>query len=328
MIGVSTMRIDQLTHIVEVSKTKSINKAAQNCFISHQNICNTIRVTEQKFGVVLFDRSPGGATLTSAGEKFVELAQEILDKVNEMEELKQEFASAGLKSLVKFYHIHNLNSSVHSEILAAFCRKYPNIKITVEENNTPEILRLVAETPDALGFLALPKKLYHQNNYLEQGVKVCFLYQEKFKVCVGANYLIDRKIVSIHEMLKHPWVIFEYTPEMTTTTILEDFGKPEVFMQTNSSELFRKLIRDGSAIGMVVDSTSRNKQFIDDNIRFIPLRESIDELGFCLHLVSSARHSLSPAAELLVETLLKKLPQSMQGRINYMAAMDNALPAK
>jgi len=325
MIGVLAMRMDQLTHIVEVSKTKSINKAAQNCFISHQNICNTIRVAEQKFGIVLFDRSPGGATLTTAGEKFVELAQEILDRVNEMEELKQEFAAADLKSLVKFYHIHSLNSSVHSEILANFCTKYPNIKITVEEKTTPEVLQLVADTPDALGYLALPKKLYNQDSYLEQGVRVCFLYHEKFKICVGANYQLDRKIVSIHEMLKHPWVIFEYTPDMTTATLLEDFGKPEVFMQTNSPELFRKLIRDGSAIGMVVDSTSRNKQFVDDNIRFIPLRESADELGFLLHLVSSARCSLSPAAELLVETLLKKLPQSMQGRINYMAALDTTL---
>jgi len=320
------MRIDQLSHIVEVSKTKSINKAAQNCYISHQNICNTINVVEQKYGIVLFHRSPGGATLTSAGEKFVELAQEILDKVTEMEELKQEFASAGLKSLVTFYHIHNLNTSVHSEILAHFCRKYPNIKINVEEKNAQDIIKLVANTQDALGYLALPKKLYNENRYLEQGVKVCFLYQEKFKVCVGANYLIDRKIVSIHEMLRHPWVIFEYTPDMTTATLLEDFGKPEILMQTNNPELFRKLIRDGSGIGMVVDSTSRNKQFIDDNIRFIPLRESIDELGFCLHLISSAKYSLTPAAELLVETLLKKLPQTMQGRINYMAAMDSDLP--
>jgi len=321
------MRIDQLTHIVEVSKTKSINRAAQNCYISHQNICNTINVVEQKFGIELFHRSPGGAILTSAGERFVELAQEILDKVGEMEELKQEFAYAGLKSHVRFFHIHNLNSSVHSDILAAFCRKYPSIKISVEEKYTPEIIATVAETPDALGYLALPKKAFNEALYLEQGVKVCFLYQEKFKVCVGANYLIDRKIVSIHEMLKHPWVIFEYTPDMTTATLLEDFGKPEILMQTNNPELFRKLIRDGAAIGMVVDSTSRNKQFLDDNIRFLPLRESVDELGFCLHLVSSAHHSLSPAAELLVETLLKKLPQSMQGRINYMAAMDNDLPA-
>ena len=318
------MRIDQLSHIVEVSKTKSINRAAQNCFVSHQNICNTIRVFEQRFGITLFHRSPRGATVTSAGEKFVLLAQDILDKVSEMEELQQEFASAGYKSLVQFYHIPNLNTSVHAEILAHFCRKHPNIKVTVAEKSTEEIVRVVAETPDALGFLALPEKAFNENTYKKHGLKVRFLYKEKFQICVGASYLLDRKVVSIRQMLKHPWVIFEYTEEMNTETLLEPYGKPEVFMQTNNPELFRKIIRDGSAVGMVVDSTSRNKQFIDDKIRFVPIRENADDLGFCLHLVSSSHYDLSPAAELLVEALLKNLPQGTQAKIkSYQAALDN-----
>jgi len=322
------VRIDQLAHIIEVGNTKSINRAAKNLFISHQNLCNTIRVVEQRFGIQLFDRSPGGATLTSAGEKFVVIAQEILDKVSEMEDLKQEFASTDEKSLVKFYHIHSLNSSVHSEILAHFCRKHPNIKITVEEKSDSDVQQVVADTPDALGYLATPQKQFDEKLFQELGLKLCFVNREEFKLCVGASYPLDRKTVSIYQMLKHPWVIFEYNPNMNTATILEPYGKPEVFLQTNNPELFRKLIRDGSAIGMVVDSTSRNKQFVDDKIRFIPIREGSEGLGFCLHVIVSAKYDLSPAAELLVDTLFKKLPKSKQGRINYMDAPESDVPSE
>ena len=217
---------------------------------------------------------------------------------------------------MSFYHIPNLNESAFAETLAQFCRKYPDIKVSAEEKTPREIVKTVADTPDCLGLLALPKKDFDEYPYEGQEIKVCFLYQEKFNICVGASYLLDRKIVSINEMLKHPWVIFEYTKGMSTATLLERYGEPEVFMRTNNSEIFRKLIRDGLAIGMVVDSTTRNKQFKDDNIRFIPIRESNDDLSFYLHLIASARYCLSPATELLVEAISHSLPQSQQIKLD------------
>lgn len=304
------MRIDQLAQIVEVSKTKSINRAAHNCFISHQNICHTIQSFEQIYGIKIFHRSSKGAILTSAGETFVRLAQEILDKVHEMEQLQKEFSSEALCGDVRFYQTPNLNLSTQTEFIAQFCQKHPDIKITSAEREIDEIIQVVAETPNTIGFLALPIRSFSESFYQERGIDVRFQLKGKHLICVGTSYPLKQKTVSINQMLKHPWVIFEYSKNLSTETLLEPYGKPEVFARTNNPDLFRKLIRDGLAIGMIVELASHSKHFAGDKFRFIPLRESIDDLGFCFHLILSSRYCPSPATELLIDTFIDRLPKN------------------
>jgi DNA-binding transcriptional LysR family regulator len=140
-------------------------------------------------------------------------------------------------------------------------------------------------------------------------------------LCVGDAYPLNRSVVAVHQVLKHPWVIFEYSSDMNTETLLKPYGKPDVFMRTNNPELFRKLIRDGSAVGMVAERTSRSKQFAADKIRCIPLREKSDDLGFCLHVILSARHCPSPAAELFIQDFIDNMPKIGNVRVQDLSAI-------
>ena len=52
------MTIAQLKYILEIAKTSSINKAAQNLFIPHSALSNAIQNLERELGNEIFIRTP------------------------------------------------------------------------------------------------------------------------------------------------------------------------------------------------------------------------------------------------------------------------------
>lgn len=81
------MNLLHLRYAVEVSKTKSISKAAENLFMGQPNLSRAIKELEESLGIVIFERSSRGIIVTAAGEEFLQYARRILNQVDEMESL-------------------------------------------------------------------------------------------------------------------------------------------------------------------------------------------------------------------------------------------------
>lgn len=77
----------QLTFAVEVAKNTSINKAAEQLYTSQSNVSNSIKALEDELGIKIFDRTKKGISITETGREFLSYAQEILDKMDFVEDL-------------------------------------------------------------------------------------------------------------------------------------------------------------------------------------------------------------------------------------------------
>lgn len=77
----------QLKYAVEVEKTGSISKAAENLFMNQPNLSKAIRELEDDLGVAIFDRTAKGVVPTEKGREFLGYARSILAQVAEMEAL-------------------------------------------------------------------------------------------------------------------------------------------------------------------------------------------------------------------------------------------------
>ena len=66
------MNLLHLKYAVEVSKTKSISKAAENLFMGQPNLSRAIRELEESLGIVIFERSTKGNSVTEAGAEFLQ----------------------------------------------------------------------------------------------------------------------------------------------------------------------------------------------------------------------------------------------------------------
>lgn len=81
------MNILHLKYAVEVEKTRSINKAAENLFMSQPNLSRAIKELEESLGITIFNRTTRGIKLTPQGEEFLGYAKKILAQIDQVEAL-------------------------------------------------------------------------------------------------------------------------------------------------------------------------------------------------------------------------------------------------
>jgi DNA-binding transcriptional LysR family regulator len=81
------MNILHLKYAVEVEKTGSITKAADNLFMSQPNLSKAVRELEETLGITIFKRTSKGMIPTQRGVEFLNYANNILSQIDEIENL-------------------------------------------------------------------------------------------------------------------------------------------------------------------------------------------------------------------------------------------------
>ena len=149
------MKIEQLRRVLEVYNTGSINRAAQNLYMSQSSLSSSINALEMELGEKIFKRSAEGVVLTSFGGQFVEHTREILNHVDTIERLcaigPQKPVSSRLDVMVYYLFFAQ-------QVWAIFCNSHrsENIDLNYLERTRTEIINSVANGKAELGLLMMP----------------------------------------------------------------------------------------------------------------------------------------------------------------------------
>lgn len=152
----------QLTFAVEVAKNTSINKAAEQLYTSQSNVSNSIKALEDELGIKIFDRTKKGISITETGREFLSYAQEILDKMNFVEDLykksrlHQEYFSV---SSMRSYFLSSPITKLWSEIEHGYNGNHIYIRLKKQPFNA--VMEDVQHGHSDLGVVFLTKT-HHQ----------------------------------------------------------------------------------------------------------------------------------------------------------------------
>lgn len=75
-----------MKYALEVARLGSLNKASETLMVAQPNISRSIKELEADLGIKIFVRTPKGMVLTPDGEEFVDYADDILRKIERMEQ--------------------------------------------------------------------------------------------------------------------------------------------------------------------------------------------------------------------------------------------------
>ncbi|MFI3142014.1 MAG: LysR family transcriptional regulator [Clostridia bacterium] len=81
------MNVSHFKYALEIARTKSISKAAENLFMGQPNLSRAIKELEEQIGVTIFKRTPKGIIVTTQGEEFLMYAKNILSQVKKIENI-------------------------------------------------------------------------------------------------------------------------------------------------------------------------------------------------------------------------------------------------
>ena len=93
------MTLLQMSYILEVDRCGSMNRAAQNLFLSQSALSAAIAEVERELGVTVFLRTNRGVTLTEEGRELVAQIAPLVDRSRKLSRYYSERRAADRASL-------------------------------------------------------------------------------------------------------------------------------------------------------------------------------------------------------------------------------------
>ncbi|CAM5216945.1 DNA-binding transcriptional LysR family regulator OS=Ureibacillus acetophenoni OX=614649 GN=SAMN05877842_11632 PE=3 SV=1 [Ureibacillus acetophenoni] len=138
------MEIQQLEYFKIVAEMQHMTHAAERLSISQPALSKSISNIEQELGVPLFDRQGRSIILNRYGKLFLESVDIILDEFSKAKEEISELIKPGFGE-VSFGFIHTLGMSVVPTLMAHIPEKYPNMKFTLTQSASYNLLKGLEE---------------------------------------------------------------------------------------------------------------------------------------------------------------------------------------
>lgn len=144
------MRIEQLMQILEISKQKSISKAARVLFVFQPSLSNALSQFEEEINVTIFERTHSGVQVTPEGEDILFLIENAL---SELEKIK--YYSCEKKDFsgeVRVLHTPAYGFMTY-KLINVMKATYPKVRIVLDERPLDELLGAIQNGAALIGVL-------------------------------------------------------------------------------------------------------------------------------------------------------------------------------
>jgi len=209
------MTIAQLQYIIVLAEYSSFSKAARKCSVTQPTITAQLRRLEEELGVVLFDRNKRNVSITETGKKFLEQAKRIVyeaDKVRDVIDSEK----GHVRGEFVLGIIPTVTPTLLPLFLSEFTKKYPLVKLVIEELTTQEIIYKLKNRRIHAGILSTPLE--------DQNLKENVLYREPFVGYVHPNsFLYREETISPEQINTNELLLLE--DEHCITKIVKNFCK-------------------------------------------------------------------------------------------------------
>ncbi|WGK94453.1 MULTISPECIES: LysR substrate-binding domain-containing protein [Flavobacterium] len=165
------MTITQLKYVLAVAEHKNFTLAADKCFVTQPTLSMQIQKIEEELNVQIFDRTKKPIQLTDIGQKIVSQAKNIVneaDRIQDIVEQQKGFVGGEFRLGI----IPTIMPTLLPMFLNNFIKKYPKVKLIIEELNTEEIITKLNNGHLDAAIAATPLE--------EEKIKEIVLYFEPF----------------------------------------------------------------------------------------------------------------------------------------------------
>lgn len=278
-----------------VVATGNILKASEQLYISQPAVSRAIKQLEGDIGCQLFVRSSRGVRLTNQGEILYKYARQAISslrvgekKVSEYENLNYGEVVVGVSdTLCKYYLTPYLNT---------FNNKYPNIRIHIKCQNTPETVKLLKEGQVDLAIITSPLGGSNMTLLPVLQIQDCFVAGEKYR-------FLSQKKHHLSEITSYPIILLTNTSN--SRLFINDYFHnnsvvPEPAFELGNFDLLAHFARNNFGIACVM------RNFINEDLEAgrlheIELFEKIPARDVCIAMLNGSEPS--PAAGELIKMM-------------------------
>jgi len=220
-------------------------RAAESLHMTQPAVSMQIRQLEEQAGMPLFDQIGKKIHLTDAGHALYRHAQNILSRVREAQVELEEMR--GVRRGQLNITIASTANYFAPKLLAAFCQRHPEVKVSLDVSNREHILQLLNESDKDLAIMGRPP---------EASDLVAHPFMENPLVVIAApnHPLARQRAIPLARLVDETFISRETGSgtRIAAERFFDDAGIPlAVAMEMSSNEAIKQAVQAGLGLGVV-----------------------------------------------------------------------------
>ncbi|MBH00316.1 MAG: LysR family transcriptional regulator [Solibacterales bacterium] len=296
------MRISHLKIIRDISKTKSISRAAGINSISQSAASQLVQQLEKQLNIELFDRTKRPLQLTMAGKLYDSACRDIIRRYGEMESqleaLRQELAGT-----IRVASIYSIGLYQMARMKEHFERRHTNVQIHLEYMRPDKVYQAVTEDQVDLGLVSYPNP--------SKDLKIIpWRMESMVLVCHPSHDLARKRSIKPADLENKEFVSFD--PDLSIRKALDRFFREQgihrkIVLEFDNIQMIKEALVIGSGISILPERTVRHEA-IEGRLVALPLET--DGLERPIGIVHRRTKKFSPAIVRFLNFLQETTPKS------------------
>lgn len=249
------MRIESIDYFIKAVNEGSINKAATQLHLNHQNLGKMLTGMEDELGIQLLNRDKRGISLTAEGQYVYEQFQDMMTiygNIRTYVETVKTTTAVSNNNLAVFIASSSMPAKL-ARSMKNMCSRYPDLSISIRECSTKRALAGVMEEDNGYANILVPQKT-NDRELEKQGFCVLMQREVQLVLYVPADMKVQAPLngIDIYQVLDLPLLLYSaYELEDNDLyKVLKSFGKPNIQFNISNYATFAELSRTGRYISV------------------------------------------------------------------------------
>ena len=243
------MKLQQLKYIWEVARHDlNVSATAESLYTSQPGISKQIRMLEDELGVQIFHRSGKHLTeITPAGSPIVIMAGEILDKVENVRQIAQEYCDQD-RGTLSIATTHTQARYLLPDVISEFIRRYPDVALHMHQGTPVQISESASKGTVDLAIATEAMELFENLIMLP-----CYRWNRS--VIVKHDHpLANEDKLTLEKLTEYPIVtyVFGFTGRSQLDDAFNAEGYvPKVVFTAADADVIKTYVKLGIGVGIV-----------------------------------------------------------------------------
>ena len=243
------MKLQQLRYIWEIAgHNLNVSATAESLYTSQPGISKQVRMLEDELGVQIFHRSGKHlAEITPAGQAIIAKAGEVLDKIEQVRQIAQEYCDPA-RGTLSIATTHTQARYVLPPIIEKFISRYPEVALHMHQGTPVQISELASK--GNVDFAIATEALELFDNLV---MMPCYRWNRSVIVPHGHALAAEPKL-TLEAIEKFPIVtyVFGFTGRSQLDQAFNARGlTPRVVFTASDADVIKTYVKLGLGVGIV-----------------------------------------------------------------------------
>ncbi|MDO4621504.1 MAG: LysR family transcriptional regulator [Eubacteriales bacterium] len=281
---------------ITAAETGSIRMAAEALGYTSSGISQLIHALEEELQLTLFFRGKKGVTLTAAGETVLPVIRRLVAQENTLLQVSADL-NGKIYGTINLASYHSLASAWMPELIGAFQKDFPQVRINLYEGTQKDIVQRLQEGKADLAFF---------NNSTMTGRYDWIPLQEDPMLAVvpDTHAMAGAVCFPVEKFAGERFIMTEHGFDYDVVEILGQHGiVPDVYLSTFDSYILLDMVERGLGISMI-NQASLWRCGEERRLRAIPIEP---KYSLQMGIAALSLETASPAVRKFAEYAVKRL---------------------